>query len=131
MFNKINNLNENGSQLELIAKKGKNNMTNKTNDINIFAVEEIVEISELFKKEDKTVSAIMLKDTDLKMQKNNLDVHGSDLNGFHSKDGKVVLSVCADTDKKYHQEWYELKEFGRYDILEDWKLTSERISYRD
>ena len=115
----------------MLINTGENNMTNKTNDINIFAVEEIVEISELFKKEDKTISAIMLQDTDLKMQKNNLDVHGSDLNGFHSNDGKVVLSVCADTDKKYHQEWYELKEFGRHDILEDWKLTSERISYRD
>jgi len=106
-------------------------MSNKTNKINIFAVEEIVTISDLFRAENKEVSAIMLKESSLKIKSNCLDIHSSDIsNGYGEDSQTVVLSIDADDDTKYHKQWFELKEYGNIKRLDSWKLVSERIEYK-
>ena len=62
MLNKINNLNENGSQLELIAKKGKNNMTNKTKRIKIKHMSWILDFVQSRKELGEEVVSITYKE---------------------------------------------------------------------
>ena len=124
MFNKINNLNENGSQLELIAKKGKYNMTNKTEKtIHLFGVDEIIELSNELIKRGETLQSIEYKDN-CKFDKGSLFLRGS-----LSKIKSFQVSI-KESDKTIERMYKPIDDDNPY-FIDDFKISFENIYYRD
>ena len=121
MLNKINNLNENGSQLELIAKKGKNNMTNKTKPthIEIAFAKDIFIIAKQFEKKNQFITNFTLKDDSFKLQKRD-NCNGTTLIGMAS--WIVDISTEEVTEGKTIRRVYKR-------VNHDFKLSNENISY--
>jgi len=121
MLNKINNLNENGSQLELIAKKGKYNMTNKTKPthIEIAFAKDIFIIAKQFEKKNQFITNFTLKADSFKLQKRE-NCNGTSLIGMDS--WIVDISTEEVTEGKTIRRVYKR-------VNHDFKLINENISY--
>jgi len=95
------------------------------NTINIYAVDEIIEVAKMFEKQGLKFKTVFTKETDLKFSKKELDVHSSDI---FQKD-KTKVFILNDDDTKYHRMWFKLISYNENNF-ESWKLVSESIEYK-
>ena len=95
------------------------------NSINIYGVDEIIEISKMFEEKGMKLGSVFIKETDLKMTKKVLDIHASDMN----KGSNTVVFVSIDDDEKFHRMWFKLVSWKTTDF-DSWKLISESVEYK-
>jgi hypothetical protein len=95
------------------------------NSINIYGVDEIIEISKMFEEKGMKLGSVFIKETDLKMTKKVLDIHASDMN----KGSNTVVFVSIDNDEKFHRMWFKLVSWKTTDF-DSWKLISESVEYK-
>ena len=95
------------------------------NKINIFSVEDIIRVGEMFKEQGMEFSSVFMEKVDLKFSKKKLDIHS-----FNTFDrDKTIAFVKIDNDEKYHRMWFRLVSH-RFSDFENWKLESESIEYK-
>jgi hypothetical protein len=100
-------------------------MKTTENTINIYAVDKIIEISEMFKAQGMPLSSVTLRKTDIKMVKNELSVHGCDLDESNQTEAFILI----DNDEKFHRMWFRLEGYKQTQF-DNWKLYSESIEYK-
>lgn len=122
MLNKINNLNENGSQLELIAKKGKNNMTNKTKKVNLHNLDQLVNLYNQLEDRGEKIQNISFKDED-----KNFKFEDGDLFVWGSWADISAITVELNEDNKVIRRTYK-PELSFYS-LDDLRITFETVRY--
>lgn len=98
---------------------------NNKNKVNIFSVEEIIEVGEMFKEKGMNLKSIFTENTDLKFSKKKLDIHSFDT---FIKENTTAF-ILIDNDKKFHRMWFKLVGYKVNDF-ENWKLESESIEYK-
>jgi len=102
-------------------------MENKKNTLHIYAIKDIVKISDMFMNHTGGVlNCLSLENTDLKYTKKELYIHGSDI-GY--SDLKTVAFVMVDNDERIQLQWYELNNYVP-DSFKNWKLIKETIEYK-
>jgi hypothetical protein len=99
---------------------------NKTNEISLFAVKEIVELAKMFKENTGgELECITLKKTDLKFTKKELYIHDSDIN----LENHTVAFVITDNDEKVQLMWFKLDNY-RITNFDSWKMIKETTEYK-
>tara|TARA_Y100000758_G_scaffold220823_1_gene159242 strand:- start:162 stop:455 length:294 start_codon:yes stop_codon:yes gene_type:complete len=95
------------------------------NTINIYGVDEIIEIGKMFEEKGMKLGSVFIKETDLKMTKKVLDIHASDMN----KGSNTVVFVSIDNDEIFHRMWFKLVSWKTTNF-DSWKLISESKEYK-
>ena len=95
------------------------------NSINIYGVDEIIEIGKMFEEKGMKLGSVFIKETDLKMTKKVLDIHASDMD--HRSNTVVYVSI--DNDEIFHRMWFKLVSYKTTDF-DSWKLISESKEYK-
>ena len=97
------------------------------NEINLYAVDTIIEIGKAFEKQGMKLGSLFIKNNpELKVSKKVLDLHSHDLN--HSE-GKTTAFCMIDNDEKFHRMWFKLVGY-RHEQFDNWKLFKEDIEYK-
>ena len=100
------------------------------NELNLYAVDTIIEISKVFEKEGWKLGSIFVKGVqdDVKVSKKSLDVHGHDL---FPREGETTVFVSIDNKDKFHRAWFKLKDSLFEKEFSSWKMYQEDICYKD
>ena len=124
MFNKINNLNENGSQLELIAKKGKNNMSNKKEKtVALYEIGTVVNLyNELAERGEKIESIDFIDQENFNFSNGTLFLFArlSKIKSFSTN--------SRDENKSVNRTYIPNNDYATH--LDNFKVESESIFYK-
>ena len=96
-----------------------------TTEINIFGVDKIIKIGKMFEEQGMELSSLFIKESDLKMVKKELSIHGSDIDS----ETNTVAFVMIQNDDKFHRMWFKLVSW-RQEEFKSWKLIREDIEYK-
>jgi hypothetical protein len=94
-------------------------------ELNIYCVDEIIKIGQMFKDQGYDFQSLFIKDSDLKVSKKVLNFHDSDM--VYSE-GKTIAFCMVDNDKKIQLLWFQLISYQR-DKFESWKLIKETSEF--
>jgi len=101
------------------------------NEINLYAVDTIIEIGKAFEVEGWKLGSIFVKGVDdVKVSKGKLDIHGHDLSSTINEGTKTTVFVSIDNDEKYHRAWFKLVSYDEKKFS-SWKMYQEEICYKD
>lgn len=97
------------------------------NEMNVYAVDSIIELGKIFEAEGWKLGSIFVKDVeDVKVSKKKLDIYGHDL---APRNGKTTVFVSIDNEEKYHRAWFKLVGWDEKKFS-SWKMYQEEISYK-
>jgi hypothetical protein len=95
-------------------------------ELNIYCVDEIIKIGQMFKDQGYELQGLYIKDSeDLKITKKVLNFHASDM--VYSE-GKTTAFCMVDNDEKIQLLWFQLISYQR-DKFTHWKLIKETTEY--
>jgi len=92
------------------------------NNINIYDIETVVKVSEMFAENNMTLRSLFMENTKNKFIKKVLDLHDLFELG-------VTAVVWSKDEKASKTQWYELKDWNAKNF-EHWALVSEMIHYK-
>ncbi len=97
------------------------------NEMNLYAVDSIIEIGKMFEAEGWKLGSIFVKDAeDVKPSKKKLDIYGTDL---APRNGSTKVFVSIDNEEKYHRAWFKLTGWDEKSFS-SWKMVQEEITYK-